>query len=362
MNILYVNSKKNWGGVASWMVKTALGLEKKGHKVIILSAKDSKFTKEAPNTLNILPCKFGFDYNPKTIFIAVNLIKKHKIDLVLTNIEKEIAVGGVAAKFCGIKNIRRVGRHDDFNDSKKKIRYRHEKFVDYSIVPCNAVFEEAVKHSPWLKNHKFITIYNGRNPRVFEEMEIIKLRNTWKIKENDIVVGITSQLTSVKNIDSLIRAFKKVSDIFEDVKLVITGFGKEESSLKRLSSELGLEDKVIFTGFTDNPQFIASAYDIGISVSFNEGFPNTIVEYMSVGTPVISTDVGGVKEILIDGVNGLLTGFNPNEISESILYLIGNKELRQKIGRNGFKTVSENFTEEKMINELEKFFRTVAMD
>ncbi len=357
MNILYINAKKNWGGVASWMLKTARGLSAKGHNIIILSAEKSKFTKEAPEDLNIIPWKFGFDYNPKTVFYTIYLVKKYKIDLIVTNIEKEIAVGGIAAKICKVPNIRRVGRDDDFNDKKKKIRFRHEKFVDHSIIPCNAVYEKAVKHSPWLKNHKFTTIYNGRNIKVFDKDEISKIRGNWNVEKNEIIIGITSQLTKVKNINALIEAFKLLNRNFPDTKLIITGSGYEEENLKKIVNEMNLQNKVIFHGFTNNPQLIAAAYDIGTLVSLNEGFPNSIVEYMSVGTPVVSTDVGGVREIINDGENGLITGFKPEEIAKNIMKLLSNDEFRKETGKKGLKTVMENFTEDKMIWDLEKFFK-----
>ena len=359
MNILYINSKKNWGGVASWMLKTARGLTERGHNIIILSAEKSKFTKEAPNDLNIIPCKFGFDYNPKIIFYIICLIKKYKIDLIVTNIEKEIAVGGVAAKICKIPNIRRVGRDDDFNDKKKKIRFRHEKFVDYSIIPCNAVYEKAVQHSPWLKKHKFVTIYNGRNVKIFDKNEISKIRSNWNVKENEITIGITAQLTKVKNIDSLIKAFEIIQRDFSNTKLIITGSGYEEENLRDMVEKINLENKVVFHGFTNEPQLIAAAYDIGVLVSLNEGFPNTIVEYMSVETPVVTTDVGGVKEIITDGENGLITGFKAKEIAKDIIKLLENDEYRKRIGKSGLQTIKENFTEDKMIKDLEKFLEKI---
>ncbi len=360
MNILYISAKKNWGGVVSWMVKTAQGLSKKGHNVMILSAKKSKFTAEAPKDLNIIPWSFGFDYNPKTIIYIIYLIKKHKIDIVVTNIEKEIAAGGIAAKFCGIKNIRRVGRHDDFNDSKKKIRFRHEKFVDLCIIPCEEIFNEAVKHSPWLKKEQFNVIYNGRNPAVFDKEETENIRKNWKVNENDIVIGITSQLTKVKNIDTLIRSFDILNKEFNNLKLVIAGDGKEKENLKNSVKELELEDKVIFHGFTNQPQLIAAAYDIGVLVSLNEGFPNTVVEYMSVGTPVVATDVGGVKEIIKNGENGLITDNSPGTIAETVKKLIINENLRKELGKKAFDTVKENFTEDIMINNLEKFLKNAV--
>ncbi len=361
MNILYISSKKNWGGVASWMVKTAEGLQKKGHNVTILSSKNSKFNEEAPSNLNIIPFTFGFDYNPKAIIYIIYLIKKYKIDLIVTNIEKEIAVGGLAAKITNVPNIRRVGRHDDFNDNKKKIRFRHEHFVDYAIIPCKNLFYEAKEHSPWLKEEQFTVIYNGRNIKDFTEEEILNERNKWKIDSDKIVIGVTSQLTKVKRIDILIKAYQKLLENFENIHLVICGFGKEEDNLKSLAKDLNISNKICFAGFTNNPMLSAAAYDIAVSTSSNEGFPNSIVEYMASGTPVISTDVGGVREIIIDSENGFILPKENIEknLIEQLSLLITDTELRNKLGKNAKEHIKNNFSEDKMINELETYFLNI---
>ena len=109
MNILYVSSKKGWGGVVSWMHRTALGLEARGHKVWIVSHPDSRFTVSAPPGVRIIPKRLGMDYNPVMILFMARLIKKSHIDLVVTNIQKEITVGGCAARLTGIPSIRRIG-------------------------------------------------------------------------------------------------------------------------------------------------------------------------------------------------------------------------------------------------------------
>lgn len=360
MNILYISAKKNWGGVASWMVKTATGLEEKGHKVFILSAKKSRFTTEAPEHLNIIPWSFGFDYHPKTICYIYYLIKKHNIDLIVTNIEKEIAAGGFVAKMIGIPNVRRVGRHDDFNDAKSKIRFRHETFVDHCIIPCNALFHEAVTHSSWLKKEQFTTIYNGRDVQVFTDEEIRELRASWGASDETIVIGLTSQLAAVKRVDVLIQAYADVLNQERHIRLVISGFGNVEDELKQQVQSLNIADKVHFAGFTSTPLLTAAGYDIAVSTSSNEGFPNTIVEYMASGAAVISTDVGGVREIIDDGENGVLIPVgNSDALVQKLTQLLDNSVFRKALAEKGQQRIAAQFTEERMVNEVEAYFQNI---
>lgn len=356
MNILYLSSKKRWGGVVSWMVKTAAGLQKKGHNVYIISHPNSRLKKPANSELNIISKKLGSTFNPAMILYLIRFIRKNKIDLIVTNIDKEIGIGGIAALFCGIPNIRRVGREDDFN-SRIRTRLTHKFLVDKCLVPCNYVIDASIKRSPWLKRSEFTTIYNGRNPGITNTTLISKQRSEWGIGIDEKIIGMTCQMTKVKHTEDLIIVFDNIHAEFPNWKLVITGEGPELSKLKQLAKDLSIDKKVVFPGFTSDPVFTASCYDIALSTSKMEGFPNTIVEYFSVGKPVVSTRVGGVDEIITHSKNGLLAEFGDLKSLENLLSeLIKNEDMRRSLGENALITLKEKFTEDLMIDKLEKYF------
>lgn len=356
MHILYISSKKRWGGVASWMVRTARELVKRGHTVWILSHPESKINEEFPDDLNLISYKLGFEYNPLSIAFLIKVIKQKKIQLIVTNLEKEVGIGGIAAWIAGVPNIRRVGREDDFNDSIKN-RWNHQTLVFASIVPCDAIKNGAKSRASWLDTTHFKTIYNGRNAVNYSTTDILALRKQWGIKEHQQIIGITVQLLKVKQVDILINSFAALHNKYKNIKLVICGIGKEEQNLKNLVSDLGIEKEVVFAGYIKQPMLAAAAYDIAVLNSRLEGFPNTIVEYFAAGKPVISTNVGGVSEIIQDGENGFLVDpGDQNSLIDKLEMLITDKELRIKFSMNSIQTLKEKFTEVKMIDEVEDFF------
>lgn len=360
MNILYVSSKKNWGGVNSWMVKTAKGLLSRGHKVWIAGSARSKFAEQVAHEPFFIPVKFGPEYNPLAIFKIWRLLKKHRIDLIVTNLEKEIAVAGIAAKLAGIPNIRRVGRHDDFNDKKPKIRFRHEHFVTASIAPCDAIYTEARSHSPWLQAHPFTTIYNGRNPVTVPDETVKSLRKQWGVEGFATVLGVTCRLDEEKRIDFLLEGLAPLLKTRPEAALVIAGTGKLEQALKKQAENLGIAGQTFFIGFVSNPVEVAAAYDAGFLVSDNEGFPNTVVEYMAAGTPALATDVGGVNELIRDGENGfLISPGDTAQLREKAAILLDNAALRQEMGYHAAQTLRNGFTEDQMIDHVESFFKTL---
>jgi len=115
---------------------------------------------------------------------------------------------------------------------------------------------------------------------------------------------------------------------------------------------------VVFSGFTADPLQVASAYDIAVSNSDFEGFPNTVVEYFAAGRPVVTTDAGGVKEMVSDHKNGILVPAGDDDgLYGAIALLIDNDALRETLAKNAQKTIANGFSEDHMIDQLERFFR-----
>ena len=339
------------------MEKTALGLMRRGHQVWIVAHPDGRFFKSAHRDLNVLPYKLGMDYNPISILYLLHQIKIKKIDILVTNIEKEIAIGGLAARLAHIPNIRRVGREDDFN-RRWRVQWHHRLFVDHCIVPCNQVLENALQLAPWLDRSRFVTIYNGRNPRTFTSEEIREQRAQWGISPSDLIVGNTSQLSSVKGLEGLIRVFRRITVNHPRTRLVLTGDGHLRENLEKLSQELGILDRMVFAGFSSDPVKTAAAYDIAVCNSTFEGFPNTVVEYFAAGRPVITTEVGGIPEMARHEENALLIPPNDDEtLYHSLIRLIESPRLRAFLSKNAADTLAHGFSEEIMLDRLESFYK-----
>jgi glycosyltransferase involved in cell wall biosynthesis len=360
MNILYVSAKKGWGGIITWMYRTALGLEARGHNVWIVSHPDSPFTKTGPPGVRIIAKRLGMDCNPAMILFLVSFIRRRRIDLVVTNIQKEVLIGGLAARICRIPNVRMVGNENDLND---RIRWRQRLLVDHTIVPSDATLRNAMKRAGWLEPQQFTTIYTGRNPITYSKDEIAAERSRWGLSERDLVVGTTARLAEIKGIDSLISVFKTVAAKHANWYLVITGDGPDREKLEALAASLGIQDRVVFAGFSAEAAKAAAAYDIAVLNSSIEGFPNVIVEYLAAGKPVISTDVGGIPEIIRDGENGVLVRpGDDRDLLDKMLRLVENPDLRQRLGRSGIETVTKGFSEDIMVDRTETLFERVARE
>jgi glycosyltransferase involved in cell wall biosynthesis len=358
MNVLSISCKKGWGGVVTFVYRCALGLAERGHRVWLLSHPDSTFNRSNPPGVEVLPKRLGMDYNPVMIAYLTYFIKRERVDVVVTNIKKEVITGGIAARLAGVPNVRMIGSPDDLNDSA---RWYQQRLVDHSVLPSDATLREAAARVGWLEPEKFTTVYAGRNPAAYSAEELKAQRSHWGVSDGGLVVGSTCQIAAVKGLDRLISVFKEALEKHPNCWLVLTGEGPETARLKSLSSTLGIADRVVFAGFSTDPMRASAAYDIAVLNSTSEGFPNSVVEYFAAARPVICTNVGGIPEMVKAGENGLLIPPGDDRaLLDGIVGLLGNPERRDELGRNALATLKRGFTEGIMVDSFERVLKDVT--
>lgn len=195
-----------------------------------------------------------------------------------------------------------------------------------------------------VKQQDIEVIYNGIDPNIFIETDHIK-------RDSPTVVSI-ARIDPIKDILSLIRAAETVRNKIPNVKFIVYGSVSVEAYYEEclaLVKKLTLEETFIFAGHTND---IVSAYGSGDVValsSISEAFPYSVVEAMMTGKPVVSTDVGGVKEAI--GQTGyLVTPREPEEMASAITTLLQNRELRIRLGKEARERALTYFTLDKVIN------------
>jgi len=201
---------------------------------------------------------------------------------------------------------------------------------------------------PFLRSAESITVPSGYMKTALEKHGInstvvpnILDIGRFPYKERN---GVTSKLLIVKHLEDVynvemgIRAFKQVKESFPDAELRIVGSGSLEKELKVLVEGLGLKDSIIFLGSVDH-QRINKVYgesDIFLNCSRAESFGMVILEAMASGLPVVSTNVGGIPDIVKDGVTGFLVESDDSKgMAEKVLYLLRNSKKSSSVSEEG---------------------------
>ena len=178
--------------------------------------------------------------------------------------------------------------------------------------------------------------------------------------EGDLIVT-AGRLVPWKGFDTLIKIFPEIKKKFKDVKLIIIGSGPQMNQLQNLIDEKGLDDDVALTGALAKDLVLRykRASDVFVLNTAYEGLSHHILEAMDIGVPIVTTNVGGNPELIKDGENGLLTGFNDEKgLTELIIKLLGNREYADSLAVESKKKIQE-FSEEKMVKNTASMLKAI---
>ena len=201
-----------------------------------------------------------------------------------------------------------------------------------------------------------VTVLNGVDLQRYVRADIgrsVGMKTDLGLLDSDPIVLCISSLNAQKRIDVLLDAFRIVSKNCSRARCVILGTGQLEPALRRKAVELGLGDKVIFTGHVGDVRSYLEMADLFVLSSDKEGLPLSLGEAMAYGIPCIATDVGGNKEIVSHGQTGLLVNpRSPEQLAEAIEYLLAHPEERGRMGANALRRVHEHFNIEDSMRRL----------
>lgn len=205
-------------------------------------------------------------------------------------------------------------------------------------------------------------IPNAIDPTIFNpDIEKGQIMENHRLDESKIILYV-GRLRYHKGLEYLIESAQYTE---KNVKYLIVGGGEFKSKLKNLVHKRKLENRVIFAGEVPNselPKYYA-ACDIFVlpSISRLEAFGIVGLEAMASGKPVIISDIPGVREVINDGVEGLLVEpMNAKDLAEKITQLLSDADLRKKMGENGRRKVNEDFTWDKVVRQVEEVYSEVV--
>ncbi|NLL06470.1 MAG: polysaccharide pyruvyl transferase CsaB [Clostridiaceae bacterium] len=224
------------------------------------------------------------------------------------------------------------------------------RFVDYYIGVSKNFKDMLIERR--FNPQNIFTVYNGIN---FEnnELKLTKEEFLSKYKLNfgkdDVIIGILARLHPVKGISTFLQAAAEVVKHSPSVRFLIAGDGEERKSLERKSAALGLEKNVYFLGFINDPLECINTIDINVLTSLSESFPYSILEGTLFKKATISSNVGGISDLIDNNINGFL--FEPKDyqtLAKHMLSLVNNPKLRQEMGEKIHQKASKYFSLENM--------------
>ena len=346
MKLLFTCSSRNWGGNEKWTAMAATALSE-DHDVYYC-VRSLKIMKSVSSEVRRTRLPFLNELDPVTIIGLIFLIRKHRIECIISTKQKEYFLCGLVAKWCGIRHVMRLGIVRQLSDSfRDRLLYRH--FNDAILVNALPI-KTVLLQSPFLRSHPVEVIYNGVS---CQEISIHPY-------SGQFVITSAGSLIRRKRFHCLIEAIARIPlSARQRLNLKIIGSGPDEAALRDLIRNTGLEQTVFLTGFREHPEALIAKSDLFVLCSENEGISNALLEAMAAGVPVLVTPAGGNRDVIQTGVNGFLVeNSNPAVLAEAIRQIIERTDLKQ-IGARGRATVHSRFSIAQMRDELTRFLKKV---
>jgi glycosyltransferase involved in cell wall biosynthesis len=376
MKILYIITQGELGGAQKYVLSLITEAKNRNHEVALASG-DNDQEGWLKHEAGILSCPttalkyLKREISPladlQAVWEMTKLYRQFQPDIIHLNSTKAGVIGSLAFLFYRHPTAKLIYTAHGwvFNEELpklKKLLYLYlEKFtalVKHQII-CVSEFDRqaGLKHKI-TQSEKLITIHNGvefADDYFFSQAEA---RARLNLSPDEKVIGTVANFYPTKGLKYLITAVGILKQANLPIKTVIIGDGELRPELEQQIKELNLQAEIILAGRIENGEKYLKAFDLAVMSSVKEGLPYFALGVLSAGVPIIATNVGGLPEIIEDGVNGLLVASkNPEQLAEAIKQLLNDPELREKIKTANPQKITEQFSLRQM---TEKTFAIYA--
>lgn len=352
--ILFLVPRMNIGGAETYVYTVAIELKKRGYDVYLVSGGGHLADKLKNMGLKtfFLPIRHSFPLVP---WLLKRIIKKYNIDIIHAN---SGAAGILAAKIkreIGIPVV--YTAHGVFGNPERELIIDE---LDKIICVSQFVRQHSIEKG--FNPEHLIVKYNGIDTEKFcADKELRQqLRQELGFGDKTLVLAIVSR---IKNLES--KGHQHILNMLsnyaekDDWKVMIIGKGNGVIKLHKQILSMGLNDKVVYLGHKTNVEKWLNAADLLVLPSRFETFGLVLAEGMAMGKPAITFSVGGTPEVVKDGVTGfLIEKNNDKEMYEKIKLLDVNRTLMKQFSENSIKWVRDNFTNIKMVDDLEQIYKS----
>jgi glycosyltransferase involved in cell wall biosynthesis len=314
----------------------------------------------------------------RSIILLWRLFKKEKFDIMHAHTPVASVSARIAAKIAGIKHIFYTAHGFYFHENMQRALYLAHLMIERfmgSITTHLFVQSEEDYETAWqkgiIKKDKLTYIGNGVDEKRFSASQMVGMREATRkelcYKDEDFVFAFIGRLVEEKGVKEMVSAAAIVCKAGLPARFLIIGsnaIGDRDSFAEHIKEQidtLKINDRFYFTGFTNNVPNFLIASDTFMLPSYREGLPRSIIEAMHLGLPVISTNIRGPREEVLEGITGyLVPAKSAIELSEAMKkMLLSSKEEVSKMGEAGRLRAMEFFCERMVVERILTVYRNI---
>jgi len=307
---------------------------------------------------DVLTERFRFD--PGTVVQALQIARSRSVDVIQSHEYKSHTVAFLVSRILGIPWV--AFAHGWTRDDRK-VELFHSidrvllKRADRAVAVSNALRTElAGLRGDRPTDVVWNSVDRNELPRRHGGDAV---RKELSVGEQEVLIGAVGRLSNEKGQEVLIRAYAQAAGIVPGTQVVVVGDGPNRRSLEGLADKLGVGERIHFVGHQRATGDYYEAMDLLVLPSYSEGLPNAVLEAMALGTPVLASDVGGVREIVTDGENGWLVAPGRSDLMAREIARHAERQSLAAFGRIAGESLFPRFDPGRRAREIRAIYRSM---
>jgi L-malate glycosyltransferase len=349
---IHIDTARTWRGGQNQVLVTVMGLRALGHRAMLVAHPHGELRQRASEGLELVPLAPKTEMDLRAAWRLSRLIKQVRPDIIHAHDPHGVAMAGLALSMSTqlAKPPLVASRRVDFRLRGGRMSHWKYRQVDFFICASDAIRRMLVADG----------VPEARTTTVHEGIDIDRVRAAPKaalheelwLPHQAPLVGNVAALTPHKGQRHFVEAAALVVRQVPDARFIIAGEGELRPALERQIKEHHLEKHVLLTGFRPDALSLHKAFDIFVMSSITEGLGTSLLDAMASAKPVVATATGGIPEVVVDGVTGVLVAPRDHAgMAAAIVTLLRDPALRERMGSAGLARALERFTAERMVSE-----------
>jgi glycosyltransferase involved in cell wall biosynthesis len=384
IRVLRVIARLNMGGPAIHVSSLAAGLETRGYHTTLVAgslARGEDSMAFVAQRLGVavvsvpqMEREVSLRHDARSIQRLAEIIREERPHVLHTHTAKAGAIGRAAALLAGgahppvvihtfhghvLKGYFGAGRTAFFREVERRLARVSDVLVAVSPEVRDELVELGVA-----PREKFAVIRLGipLEERLGDPTADLDYRRLYGIPEDAFVVGWVGRMTGVKDTASTLEILRAARDRGVDAVLCLVGDGPDRGRLEEVAHDLGIARHCFFVGYQEDVAGYYRLFDAFLLPSVNEGTPVSAIESLASGTPVVANRVGGVPDVVRDGVDGFLVEAGDVEgAAERLARLARDPMLRARLGEAGRERVLRRYSVSRLVDDVDRLYRSVLM-
>ena len=358
---LHIDTARTWRGGQNQVLLTVLGMRAAGHRSMLVAHAAGELRQRAEEGLELIPLTPKTEMDLSAAWRLARLVKQLRPDVIHAHDPHGVAMAALALSMSTqptkppLVAARRVDFHIKGN-ALSRWKYRQ---VDCFICASDAIRQILIADG--VSGERAVTVYEGIDLARVAAAPPANLHADLWLPHDAPIVGNVAALVPHKGQRHLIEAAAIVVRQVPDARFVIAGEGALRPMLERQIKEHRLEKHVFLAGFRPDILSVHKAFDVFVMSSLTEGLGTSLLDAMACGKPIVATRAGGMPEVVVEGLTGLLV--EPRDdgaMAAAIVRLLRDRALRREMGTAGEARVHEHFSSERMVQETLAVYQRVA--